>query len=282
MDVAARAVDSVEPGELLAEGARLAGVASGDARVWLRTQAFNFHLSQYTKSRRKAPLYWQLSVPSGSYSVWLYYPRLEHDSFFKVQNDLVIPKLRHEESKLERLRKEGGQSPTTGQRKEIGAQETFVEELRAFLDEVKRVAPLWNPNLDDGAIINFAPLWRLVPQHRDWQKDCKGTWDELCDGEYDWSHLAMHLWPGRVVPKCQADRSLAIAHNLEEVFWVEDAKGKWQPRQTPTKSIDALVRERTSPAVKAALEGLLNASDPGRTAATRRGAGGRKPRKGGR
>ena len=42
----------------------------------------------------------------------------------------------------------------------------FVEELRAFLEEVKRVAPLWNPNLDDGVIINFAPLWRLVPQNK--------------------------------------------------------------------------------------------------------------------
>ena len=61
----------------------------------------------------------------------------------------------------------------------LAAQEAFVEELRAFLDEVKRVAPLWKPNLDDGVVINFAPLWRLVPQHKPWQKELKSTWDAL-------------------------------------------------------------------------------------------------------
>ena len=40
-------------------------------------------------------------------------------------------------------------------------------------------------------------------------------------GKYDWAHIAMHLWPERVVPKCATDRSLAIAHGLEDVFWVE-------------------------------------------------------------
>jgi hypothetical protein len=30
------------------------------------------------------------------------------------------------------------------------------------------------------------------------------------DGKYDWSHVAMHLFPERVVPKCATDRSLAI------------------------------------------------------------------------
>ena len=124
---------------------------------------------------------------------------------------------------------------------------------------MKRVAPLWNPNLDDGVIINFAPLWRLVPQNKSWQKELKSTWDALCEGKYDWAHLAMHLWPERVVPKCAKDRSLAIAHGLEDVFWVEGADGKWTARKTPTRSVDELVRERTSPAVKAALKSLLEA-----------------------
>ena len=122
---------------------------------------------------------------------------------------------------------------TTAQRKEMAAQERSSRSFAAFLEEVKRVAPIWNPNLDDGVIINFAPLWRLVPQHRAWQKELKATWDALCSEDYDWSHLAMHLWPERVVPKCAADRSLAIAHGLEEVFWVESEDGKWKPRKTP-------------------------------------------------
>jgi hypothetical protein len=69
----------------------------------------------------------------------------------------------------------------------------------------------------------------------------------------------MHLWPDRVVPKCATDRSLAIAHGLEEVFWEESEEEKWQPRATPTCSVNALVSERTSTAVQAALPGVLDA-----------------------
>ena len=213
----------------------------------------------YSKSRRRAPLYWHLSTPSASYSVWLYFHSFSKDTLFRVQNDYATPKLAHEERRLDSMTAELRSGATAAQRKEMVAQESFVEELRAFLDEVKRVAPLWKPNLDDGVIINFAPLWRLVPQNKHWQKELKATWDALCEGKYDWAHLAMHLWPERVVPKCAKDRSLAIAHGLEEVFWIEGSNGKWSARETPTRNVDELVRERTSPAVKSTLKSLLEA-----------------------
>ena len=83
---------------------------------------------------------------------------------------------------------------------------------------------------------------------------------------HDWSHLAMHLWPERVVPKCRTDASLAIAHGLEDVFWQQDDKGKWVAKDAPQEGwetvIEKLVAERTSPAVKGALESLLNAPAP--------------------
>ena len=79
----------------------------------------------------------------------------------------------------------------------------------------------------------------------------------MAAGKFDWAHLAMHLWPERVVSKCATDRSLAIAHGLEDVFWAEGAGGRWKPRSIPTRSIDDLVRERSSAAVKAALKSLV-------------------------
>jgi hypothetical protein len=197
-----------------------------------------------------------------SYSVWLYYHRFTKDTFYKVLSDYVTPKLQHEERKLADFIQSAGGSPTASQRKEIAEQEVFVEELRVFREEIARIAPLWNPNLNDGVIINFAPLWRLVPQHRAWQKECKSCWDKLVAGDYDWAHLAMHLWPERVVPKCTEDRSLAIAHGLEEVFWVEDDKGKWQSRMVDPVTIEQLIKERTSAAVKDALKSLLDAPTP--------------------
>ena len=203
--------------------------------------------------------------------MWLYAHALTKDTLFRIQNDHAAPKVVHEERRLQAITNELRHKATAGQRRELAAQESFVVELRAFLDEVKRVAPLWNPNLDDGVIINFAPLWRLVPQHRPWQTELKSTWDALRDGRYDWAQLAMHLWPERVAPKCAKDRSLAIAHGLENVFWYEGPDGEWTAREMPTRSVEELVRERTSPAVKSALKSLLEAPAASREGGSRRG-----------
>ena len=236
---------------------------------------FTDHLNRYSKSRRKAPIYWQLATPSASYAVWCYYHRLTRDTFFRVANDCVMPKVEHEDRKLNTLRQEYGPDPSSKQRKEIDTQETFVAELRAFLTEVERIAPLWNPNLNDGVIINFAPLWRLVPQNKAWQKECKKAWDKLVKGDYDWTHLAMHLWPERVVPKCLDDRSLAIAHGLEDDFWIQDGDEKWHKCKPPEGGWDQytqqVVEERSSPGVQAALTSLLEAPTLGsRTTGTKR------------
>ena len=177
------------------EVGKVLGVGESGLGGWLGQTFFDNHLHEYSISRRKAPIYWQLATPSASYSVWCYYHRLTRDTFFRVANDYVTPKIDHEERKLSALRQEAGPDPSSKQRKAIDAQETFVAELRAFKTEVTRIAPLWNPSVDDGVIINFAPLWRLVPQHKPWQKECKKVWDCLVNGDYDWSHLAMRLWP---------------------------------------------------------------------------------------
>jgi hypothetical protein len=247
-----------------------------DLRSWLAKFFFPFHIKMYSKSRRKAPIYWQIATPSASYSVWLYIHAFSKDTLFRVQNDYAAPKLAHEERRLASLSRELREGETAAQRKALVAQEAFVDELRAFLEEVKRLAPLWNPNLDDGVIINFAPFWRLVPQNKPWQKELKSIWDALCEGKYDWAHLAMYLWPERVVPKCAKDRSLAIAHGLEDLFWVEGADGRWTVRQATAGTSDDLVRERTSPAVKSALKSLLEVAGPTSTSAGRRSRGSRK------
>jgi len=231
----------------------------GDLRRWLARSFFDIHLKGYSKSRRKAPLCWQLATPTASYSVWLYAHRANADTLYRVLNDFVMPKLRHEERHLTSLMQESGPSPTPSQRKAIETQRSFVEELRAFGREIECVAPLWRPQLDDGILVTCAPLWRLVPQHRVWQRETKACWMKLTQGDFDWAHSAMHLWPERVVPKCATDRSLAIAHGLEEELWAEGADGKWASRQIDAATVERLVQERSSAAVKAALADLLAA-----------------------
>ncbi len=241
-------------------------------RGWLAKEFFPLHIKMYSKSRRKAPIYWQLATPSASYSVWLYIHAFTKDTFFHVE-DLVATKVLLEEGNTERLRDDAGDAPSAATRRALADQEAFLEELRGMLDEVRQVKPLWKPDLDDGVVINFAPLWRLVPQNKAWQRELKSTWDSLCAGEYDWAHLAMHLWPERVVPKCATDRSLAIAHGLEDEFWSEDSAGKWKAKATPTGPVKDLIAKRTSTAVSTARDSLIKALPPGGGA-----GGGRKRR----
>ncbi|TVQ96451.1 MAG: hypothetical protein EA399_15900 [Desulfovibrionales bacterium] len=48
----------------------------------------------------------------------------------------------------------------------------------------------------------------------------------------DWAHLAYRIWPDRVREVCKTDRSIAIAHGLEELCEVEAPwKGKKRGRK---------------------------------------------------
>ncbi len=226
----------------------------GDVDSWIRRELFDYHLSAYSKPSRPAPIIWRLGTRSASYSVWLYAPQANADSLFRALNDIVGPKLDVEERGLSDLRQEAGPSPSASQRKAIDAQETFVGELREFRDELAAVAPLWAPDLNDGVVIVLAPLWRLFAHHRGWSSELKDRWKKLAVGDYDWAQLAMRLWPERVIPKCAEDRSLAIAHGLEDVFWVADKDNpdKWHLRTIPTTPVEELIAARTNSTITTA------------------------------
>ena len=217
---------------------------------------FKDHLKRYSKSRRQAPIYWPLSTESGTYTLWLYYHRFQPDMLYRCLR-MVEEKLSFEEGRLAELSAEAGADPSAAQRKRLADQEVFVSELRSFVTELSRVAPLWKPDLNDGVIINSGPIWRML-RNRTWQKKVKEYWDKLVKGDYDWAHLAMHLWPERVVPKCQGDRSLAIAHGLEELLWVED-DGSWRPLHSPSEEAACLLHRYSGREITAALQQLRKA-----------------------
>ena len=206
--------------EIAHEACGILGVKT--LREFFRKPAAFFagHLKRHSKSRRQAPIYWPISSPNGLYTLWLYYPRLTADTLFSALRDFLEPKLQYEEGRAFRLRQDAGPTPAPSQRAEIAEADELVDDLRALRDELKRVAPLFKPDLNDGVILNHAPLWRMIGLPK-WRKDCQATWEKLAAGDYDWAHLALHLWPERVIPKCATDRSLAIAHDLESTFWEE-------------------------------------------------------------
>lgn len=187
-----------------------------DLRRWLQREFFAFHLQRYSKSRRKAPIYWPLATASGSYTLWLYYPSLSSQTLYTAINDFVEPKLAQVTGDVAALRSKGG-ARTRDEEKRFETLETVELELIELRDTLLKIAPTYQPNHDDGVQITAAPLWPLF-RHKPWQKVLKDTWAKLEKGDYDWAHLAMSYWPNRVREKCKTDKSLAIAHGLESLY----------------------------------------------------------------
>ncbi|XQU69412.1 hypothetical protein OJJOAM_002143 [Cupriavidus sp. H18C1] len=197
---------------------------SEDVRRWLQREFFAFHLQRYSKSRRKAPIYWPLGTPSGSYTLWVYYPSLTSQTLYTAINDFVEPKLKQVGADVTALRNKGS-ARTRDDEKQFEAMQTFELELIELRDTLLKLAPNYKPNHDDGVQISAAPLWQLF-RHKPWQKVLKDTWAKLEKGDYDWAHLAMNYWPERVREKCKTDKSLAIAHGLEDLYVEPEAAPK--------------------------------------------------------
>lgn len=181
-----------------AEEAICEGLGLRELREYLRRPGkggfWDDHVARYSKSRRKAPVYWLLQSSKKNYALWLYYHRLDKDLLFKSLVSYVDPKIRLEEEKLNAFHSQMeavGDSGKEAKRlaKEAEKQEDFLSELRDFEDKLRRAAELHlDPDLNDGVVLNIAPLWELVP----W-KEPKKYWDELLAGKYEWSTIGKQL-----------------------------------------------------------------------------------------
>ena len=221
-----------------------------DLRDYFRTPAqfFASHLARYSKSRRKAPIYWPLSTESGDFTLWLYYHRLDDQTLIRCVNRI---EKKQESVKSERNALDNRSDRSSQEDNQLKALNTQLAELSTFKVSLEKIANFWKPNLNDGVQITAAPLWEHF-RHKPWQKVLKETWKQLERGDYDWAHLAHSIWPERVVPKCAEDRSLAIAHGHEARLWhqaeVEKGKNKkktlvWQPVPNAEEVVAEILEE---------------------------------------
>jgi hypothetical protein len=167
---------------LLADALGVLGERS--LRELLAKSFFKEHLSRYSKSRRQAPVYWQLTIPSGSWSAWLYAPRFSREMLYAVVT-LADHRLAGAAERIRSLHDDT--SGSNRQRaKAVDEERIIAGELRDLRNDVARLAELgWQPNLDDGFVLCAAPLAKWFPRN---------TWRQLGEqlasikqGDYPWA-----------------------------------------------------------------------------------------------
>jgi hypothetical protein len=122
--------------------------------------------------------------------------RFEKDTLFKAIQYYVEPKIRGEEGRLrelvaqlEAMKDALPCRERTRLEKTIEAQHELLNELASFKEALQRVVALgYDPDLNDGVVLNIAPLYELVP----W-REAKKYWDDLCAGKYTWSTISQRL-----------------------------------------------------------------------------------------
>lgn len=203
---------------------------------------FAAHLAQYTQNKRTAPIYWPLSVPSGRYTVWVYYPRLNDQTLYRIVSDYVKPKRAALTDDMRRLQASG--NPTDKDRRLLADYQSLRGELEQMEADLLRIADLpYRPNHDDGVLLTAAPLHGFF-RNRKWQQATEAAWQELQRGDYDWAHLTLPIWSERVRDKCKTDLSMAIAHGLEDTCSV---KPKEKKERTPKVAGSKSTGKKKSP-----------------------------------
>lgn len=256
LDFLIQAINAIADPGLSEKCLALVGANSWENYLSKTSQFFSAHYDQYSQNRRYTPIYWSLQSASGSYTLWVYYHRLNKQTLYTCVNDFLdgpTGKLTQVEQDLNTLKNLTTRS--TQEEKDLTQLTDLAAELKDFRDELLRLAKFWKPNLNDGVQITAAPLWKLF-QHKAWQKKLKDTWEKLEEGDYDWAHLACSIWPERVLRKCHQDRSLAIAHDVEDIFWHEaevpvkrgakltgQMKTEWQPKSLTENELTELINQ---------------------------------------
>lgn len=140
---------------------------------------------------------------------WVYYPKLSKNTLPQL-----IIRLREQQEQLRTRLNAALAAHDKTQESQIRAEQ---EQVEGMMDELNRIlAAGYVPNHDDGVPVTAAPLLHLAAS-RPWRVECEKNMELLEKGDYDWSHLAMSMYPARVTQKAKKDWCMALTHGLEHI-----------------------------------------------------------------
>ncbi len=216
------------------------------------------------------PIHWPLSSSKKTFVAWINIHRWHAGTLRYLLAEHLHPtkqRLDGEVSDLRKVRDGADAKAARAADKRLTQVSAARDELGEFIADLKACAEqgppqpdpktkardddaVYDPDLDDGVMINAAALWPLLaPQ---W-KDPKKWWTELATGEgrkdYDWSHLAARYFKNRVLHKCKDDPSLAVAHGCFWNYHPERAYA-WELRLQDEIAADFTIDEAASDAAR--------------------------------
>lgn len=209
---------------------QLIGCKSLQAYLSSPTGFFDYHFKRYTKSRRKAPIYWLLASEDGTVDYWIYYPKLSKNTLPQL-----IIQLREKGEQLRTRLNAALAAHDKTQETQVRAEQEQVEGMMEKLNRIIEAG--YVPNHDDGVPVTAAPLQHLAAS-RLWRTECEKNMELLAKGDYDWSHLAMSMYPARVAQKAKKDWCMALTHGLEYI-----CENKPKEKKTRKKKADAIQTE---------------------------------------
>ena len=206
---------------------QLIGCKSLQAYLSSPTGFFDYHFKRYTKSRRKAPIYWLIASEDGTVDYWIYYPKLSKNTLPQL-----IIQLREKGEQLRTRLNAALAAHDKTQETQVRAKQEKVEGMMEKLNRIIEAG--YVPNHDDGVPVTAAPLQHLAAS-RLWRTECEKNMEILAKGDYDWSHLAMSMYPARVAQKAKKDWCMALTHGLEHI-----CENKPKEKKTRKKKADAI------------------------------------------
>lgn len=167
-------------------------ILENDLRSYLKSNFFAYHLKKYNK----CPIFWQLTIPSKKYSIWINYLFLNKEYLLKIKNEIIEPKINFEEEKIKILIKDIKDAERDNEKslikrlsKKTSKIQNLIEELKEFHKNFTEIIDLDLPyDIDDGVTVNIAPFYKIIP----WDEP-KKIWDKFNKGKYKWSLLFKHL-----------------------------------------------------------------------------------------
>jgi len=197
-------------------------VINGKSLVdYLKSDFYKAHVRQY----RNRPVYWLLQSPKRGYSVYVFHERMTADTLHLLRGTEylggAINAAHNQQADLHAALLAVPPGPVRKKiEKQLDAVNALLTDLEAFDANLAAVTGAtnargevvgWRPEVDDGVLLNLAPLHTLMPS---WAAEPRKAWEALARGDYDWAHTARRYWPDRVEEACRHNKSFAIAHGL--------------------------------------------------------------------